>query len=290
MSKNPDTLVCRFCGLHSLTLYNLTIYFMVMQSVYQTERKIHERYDLKGSYIDRHADLSQTKKRETKKQQKARALARQQQAQQQAALAAAGGTTTGDTQMHPPVFSSDGARGFRTGGFKNVVYKDNDLNRTVRLAESDRAAFLKQVTRDAYFLRDSGIMDYSLLLGVHHTSHVVPLMSPNSSTGSFAGDQRGSAEPLLAAGEPVGSGSHKYPQHITLTPLASRTTSSSNGAAAGGMLPHKSSNVSSTHSSAGAFTKDEGGVQASIIEGPGIYYFGIIDCLQEYNTAKKMER
>lgn len=40
----------------------------------------------------------------------------------------------------------------------------------------------------------------------------------------------------------------------------------------------------STHSS---FSK---GMQARIVEGPGMYYFGIIDILQEFNFSKRLER
>jgi 1-phosphatidylinositol-4-phosphate 5-kinase len=218
MSKNRNSLVSRFCGFHSLRLYNLTIHFMVMQSVFQTTRKIHERYDLKGSFVDRHAD-----------------------------------TKSGKKAAH-----NQNANGLRAGGFKNVVYKDNDLNRTVRLSEKDRLLFLHQIRKDAYFLRDCNIMDYSLLLGVHHTSHVVPLMSPISPS-----SERGSKADQIPL-----SPSSRSPS------ILSQVTARNSGA-----LPPVN-----------VFTKDDGGVQASIIEGPGIYFFGLIDILQEYNTTKKLER
>ena len=54
MSENPNSLIVKFLGLHSITLYNLTKYFVVMQSVFLTKTIIHERYDLKGSWVDRH--------------------------------------------------------------------------------------------------------------------------------------------------------------------------------------------------------------------------------------------
>jgi len=34
------------------------------------------------------------------------------------------------------------------------------------------------------------------------------------------------------------------------------------------------------------FQTDEGGLRATIVEGPGLYFMGIIDILQEYNTKK----
>jgi hypothetical protein len=250
MSKNPNTLLCRFCGFHSLTLYNLTIHFMVMQSVYQTSRKIHERYDLKGSYIDRHADLSSAKQSK---------LLTTKQSKRNPRASSSAPTNTSSSSAAPA------HSGRRSGGFKNVVYKDNDLNRTVRLSEMDRQAFLDQVQKDAYFLRDSGIMDYSLLLGVHHTSHIVPAMSPLPNSSSFAGaGAERLSDPLLANEKPSAANSG----HIPLTPLSSRVSNSFGTASIAARDGGKSSNASQSGSISGtAFTKDEGGVQASIIEG-----------------------
>ena len=112
MSRHRASLLSRFCGFHAITLYNLTIHFMVMQSVFLTTRKVHERYDLKGSFVDRHAQKGATRNSKGK------------------------------------------AAATRRGAFRNVVFKDNDLNRTVRLAQQDREHFLQQVKNDAFFLRD----------------------------------------------------------------------------------------------------------------------------------------
>ena len=39
------------------------------------------------------------------------------------------------------------------------------------------------------------------------------------------------------------------------------------------------------------FERDQsGGIAAKQIKGPGVYYFGIIDILQEYNLGKQLER
>jgi hypothetical protein len=38
------------------------------------------------------------------------------------------------------------------------------------------------------------------------------------------------------------------------------------------------------------FRADEGGLAASMIEGPGVYYLGVIDILQEWNWFKRLER
>jgi len=54
MSSNPHSLLCRFVGLHSIRMYSLTLRFCVMQSVFLTPLSINERYDIKGSTVDRY--------------------------------------------------------------------------------------------------------------------------------------------------------------------------------------------------------------------------------------------
>ena len=54
MASQPDSLLSRFVGLHRLQLYSVTLRFVVMQSVFLTPLTIDERYDLKGSSVDRH--------------------------------------------------------------------------------------------------------------------------------------------------------------------------------------------------------------------------------------------
>ena len=246
VARNRASLLSRFCGFHAITLYNLTIHFMVMQSVFLTTRKVHERYDLKGSFVDRHASKAPTK----------------------------------------PSGSKKGAK-TRRGAFRNVVFKDNDLNRTVRLSENDRISFLHQVKKDAFFLRDCNIMDYSLLLGVHHTSHQVPLMSPMPVQVQQLSSM--SPPPPRSGFGVVGThndGLELNPASVRLSSIApslggSRadgfSSSDSFGGTAGVTRAGTSLNFAHEGSNREAlllqertkFRKDDGGVQASIIEGPG---------------------
>merc|ERR1719242_769990 len=53
---NPSTLINRIFGLHSITMYNLTIYFQVLENIFVEGTKPHEMYDIKGSWIDRHTN------------------------------------------------------------------------------------------------------------------------------------------------------------------------------------------------------------------------------------------
>jgi 1-phosphatidylinositol-4-phosphate 5-kinase len=59
INENPETLITRFYGLHKLLEKNDKgeiigrIYFVIMANVFNTNEKIVERYDLKGSWYGR---------------------------------------------------------------------------------------------------------------------------------------------------------------------------------------------------------------------------------------------
>ena len=53
LEMNPDSLLVRFVGAHCITMYGNEIYFVVMLNVFPTV-PLSERYDLKGSWVNRH--------------------------------------------------------------------------------------------------------------------------------------------------------------------------------------------------------------------------------------------
>ncbi|ORY97448.1 hypothetical protein BCR43DRAFT_438695 [Syncephalastrum racemosum] len=54
VSNNPDTLLCRYYGLHRVKLpHGRKIHFVVMGNVFPPNKDIHETYDLKGSLVGR---------------------------------------------------------------------------------------------------------------------------------------------------------------------------------------------------------------------------------------------
>lgn len=58
IKKYPNSLICRFLGAHSLTLYGRKLFFVVMLNVFSGAEKFSERYDLKGSWVHRHGENS----------------------------------------------------------------------------------------------------------------------------------------------------------------------------------------------------------------------------------------
>jgi 1-phosphatidylinositol-4-phosphate 5-kinase len=116
--ENPNTMMTRFFGMYRVKLYHLrrNVKFVIMNSVYFTDKPLHSFYDLKGSSLGRDAKPGQ------------------------------------------------------------VVLKDNDLRRSLpdgalALQADQFEAVKKQVHADCDFLEAMEIMDYSMLVGVHHMPH-----------------------------------------------------------------------------------------------------------------------
>jgi 1-phosphatidylinositol-4-phosphate 5-kinase len=113
--ENPNTMITRFFGMYRVKLYHLrrNVKFVIMNSVYDTDKILQSFYDLKGSSLGR------------------------------------------DAKPH------------------HIVKKDNDLRRILpdggfALAPERQRRVHEQLEKDLKFLDDNDIMDYSMLVGVHH--------------------------------------------------------------------------------------------------------------------------
>jgi len=51
--RHPHSLINRIVGAHELSLYGQRVRVMVVESCFQASREVHERYDLKGSWVGR---------------------------------------------------------------------------------------------------------------------------------------------------------------------------------------------------------------------------------------------
>ena len=127
--ENPNTMITRFFGMYRVKLYHLrrNVKFVIMNSVYYTDKYLQAFYDLKGSVLGRNASPGQT------------------------------------------------------------VKKDNDLRRglpedALALPAPVRERVRNQILSDCNFLQQMGIMDYSMLVGVHH---IPPEEDPSIATVGF---------------------------------------------------------------------------------------------------------
>jgi 1-phosphatidylinositol-4-phosphate 5-kinase len=53
LEESPSSLIVRFLGAHCITMYGVELYFVVMLNMFPTSN-LSERYDLKGSWVNRH--------------------------------------------------------------------------------------------------------------------------------------------------------------------------------------------------------------------------------------------
>jgi len=62
LDKNRQSLISRILGMHSLHIYDLTLYFIVMENIFLANLDPQEQYDIKGSSVDRQTSNPTPKK------------------------------------------------------------------------------------------------------------------------------------------------------------------------------------------------------------------------------------
>jgi 1-phosphatidylinositol-4-phosphate 5-kinase len=238
---NPDSLLTRFYGCHAIRLYGKTFNFVVMANLFSTDKIIHRRYDIKGSWVNRSAKHPSKGKRVTCRHCNAKFVFGSTDAE----------NCPAQVGRHEP----------------NVVLKDNDLTARVRLDPKVAEDLYDQLVKDANFLSRLGIMDYSLLLGVHNVEYMV---NPD-----LEEDMDGPVPPL--------SDVHGKRQTSTPTDLIHRSGK--------GRVSNPTGNASSQiKQRTGLPRLGTGTRRANTVVGPSIYYFGLIDILQQWTMDKKLER
>ena len=146
VANHPQTLIARFFGCHAITMYGKTVHFVVIQSVFDTTFQIHERFDLKGSWVGRLEGRKPT-------------------------------GTVAVCKYCSKEFTVGGSHDqrcdARQGGLRHVydqVGKDLNWNRQMCIPPTTAARLAKQLEQDTNFLARINSIDYSLLVGIHHRS------------------------------------------------------------------------------------------------------------------------
>lgn len=231
---HPDSLLTRFYGCHSIKLYGSTFSFVVMANLFSTEKVIHRRYDIKGSWVNRTASHPQNGKRVTCRH-------------------CNGGYIFGSTDAEA------NSCPMRVGKHEpNSILKDNDLTAKVRLDRITSEELYQQLVMDANFLARLGIMDYSLLLGVHNVEYMVDGIDDDKI--------------------------HRTSTARTIS-ASKRTAPERNMSRASDALE-----VELQHRDGGLPRIVAGTLKANTVVGPSCYYFGLIDILQTWNLNKRLER
>ena len=80
----------------------------------------------------------------------------------------------------------------------NVIMKDNDLKYKIQLPKPVARRLMTQLENDANFLYSVGVMDYSLLVGVHNTHYDVRGGAESSSSAASSWSAESSANSSTA--------------------------------------------------------------------------------------------
>ncbi|RHY29958.1 hypothetical protein DYB32_004742 [Aphanomyces invadans] len=143
MCTHPSTLLTRFYGCHCLELYGQQFSFVVMANLFATPQTIHTRFDIKGSWVNRKGGLPKRGKKVTCRH-------------------------CNRKYVYQSTAKDDLNCDVRLGGHEpNIVLKDSDLTQKLKLDTNVAVALYRQLEADSNMLCEFGIMDYSLLMGIH---------------------------------------------------------------------------------------------------------------------------
>jgi len=165
------------------------------------------------------------------------------------------------------------------------LMKDEDLHKRLRLNDTISDQIYKQLSRDSKFLMDQQIMDYSLLLGIYYVG-INPARIQLSSSSSSSSHQLNHLENKDYQ-PPINNNNEQEDKKENEEEHEEEKENE--------IIDKNIHNQSRPRAKTYFTSKKEVGnndkaIHAEMIEGPGIYYIGIIDMLQKWNYNKKLER
>jgi hypothetical protein len=175
-NHSSTTLISQFLGLHSVTLYyNIEFIFVVMKNIFPRKRIVHERYDIKGSWIGRKANLKKTYQHHK--------FATCKYCNEVFIIENHLGTSI-EACSERMLHHANSSYYQDLPHEACVVLKDNDLVTKIRLHPQDTVNIFETLYNDSNALCAMGITDYSLLIGVHYeasgtkgvSNDVIPLL------------------------------------------------------------------------------------------------------------------
>ena len=169
----------------------------------------------------------------------------------------------------------------------NVILKDNDLKAKVMLTTNVARELRRQLKQDAAFLCSIGVMDYSLLVGVHKNTFDLRLSDSDTVKTELSDSSRQKARSiLLLPREHADNVTSTSLSGDVLTPPKRPSYAQRNSPAPGGDGSANPDN--NVKKDCDIFTSKK--FYANKVVGPDVYLLGIIDFQQRWNLNKKIER
>lgn len=292
--NNKNSLITKIYGAYNLQMYGNNLTFVVMSNVLLTKGElINERYDIKGSWVNRNAEVPRDGQLVTCRYcNKAYIYRRHELAGRKNSNSSTlgwnssdGGTAASSNNngsRRDGLISTAGASaGSSNGDTKcpyavfgmhkpNVTLKDNDLKSRMLLSSTESRRLLDQLKKDAEFLCQQDFMDYSLLIGVHNTEYQVEV-------------PRGSC-PIPAKNDAISAMGASPHRTTAVRASTTRDAAITVDMAAGVTTANDNSNSSEDDSLLSTR------YQATRVVGAESYYFGIIDFQQKWDYSKSLER
>lgn len=306
--------ITRIYGLYRLVIYGTMLHFFVTNNIFLNpyNEVINEKYDIKGSTVNRNCSLPQIGQRVTccNCNQKYsfvnyKKLKKTKNRREKKALEESMGTKCPMNPLgrHEP----------------SVILKDNDLKHKIRLPKQTARILYLQLIKDTELLNGLRVMDYSLLVGVHITEYGVHDISESIIDTKTQLEFR-NAKKHRSASILIKKTSKKYDENEVVSPIYEEKENDSKKSATyskevdsskacfeidekdtlGESSPpsfldnHRKSGdsiygIQDSHLLTGKSSPLAGRLQVSRVVGPESYYVGIVDYQQQWTWEKRAE-
>eukprot|EP01038_Epipyxis_sp_PR26KG_P008868 gene8868-11962_t len=273
LTTHPDSLLARFYGLHSITMYGNEFTFVVMKNVLPPNVIMNEKYDIKGSWINRNAGRKAPGKQATCRY-------------------------CNEIFIEGTVEMCSEVVGFHEA---SITFKDNDMINKLRLLSDDAYKVINTLYSDSDALCEMGVMDYSLLVGIRNIQYDLEGMGFTNRNNNNYNNSNNNNNPSSGSL----SETH-YPQSLTTNNSSLSTAPYDNNSNSSNHNRHNSSSTITTNNSKEVYfnsnptlqndsklmsdDRREFGYPARAVIAPSAYYFGMIDILETWSWTKKLER
>lgn len=295
LQSRPDSLLVRFLGLHSISMYGNEFSFVVMKNIFPPRVRMNDKYDIKGSWVGRHAQRTHPGKRATCKYCNE-------------------SFREGNNDKCPEVVGSHEAV---------VTLKDSDMINKIRLYPDHAYALIDILNSDSDALCAMGMMDYSLLVGVTTQQYDVDSLQISQQQGPLGMLPEGRLSSFSESYDGFSGGASGLSGGNNSGGNSGANTGPNTGTRRAGGAPVDVSVYSSIYSTKHANTRNSctnvpfesrptivteasddpetalleetdefisPGYPARAVVAPSAYYLGVIDILQTWSWSKRLEQ